>query len=453
MSAPVLWILTPVISGGILLVLRRYRRAVWIAGSAIAFLLAVAAAVLEIGVSIDIGPIAFQLEESFQILGRQFVLTGQDGEILSLLFLLAAVWFLLTPLVDPGPLFIPVGMITIGVVIAALTVDPFLFAAIFIQMIVLISMPLLVAPGKKAGRGALRFLTYETLGVPFILFSDWMLAGSEGSPGDFELVLRAAVLLGVGFAFFLAIFPFHSWLPMLFEESHPYIVAFVATFLFLVVTLFGLDLFERFVWLRNSQALFSVLRLGGIAMVLIGGVWAAFSEHLGRALGFAIMAVTGLILLTLSVGLVEGLGAFFSLARSSMLAILVWSATLFLISWGRRGMRLDDLQGAGRRSPVVAAGLILACLTIAGYPLLAGYGLLVDLIRQLAFGGTLAAMAVVAGLAGIAIHGVRVLWAVSSVADLDPETGGEAQEWASLPLAHWILLLIGIGLMVLIGVL
>jgi NADH-quinone oxidoreductase subunit N len=455
MSAPVLWILVPIGIGASLILLRRFNRLVWLTGTIVISLLALMVWLIGIGRPVVVGPLSFTLQGTFQVLGRQFILLDQERQLLGLVFAFAAVWIAVSPLVHPGNLFIPIAMAICGLLTAALTVVPFLYAALFIEIAILLSVPLLVPPGGSPGKGVLRFLTYETLGMPFILFSDWMLAGSEGSPADFDLVLRAAILLAIGFAFLLAVFPFHSWIPMLFEESHPYIAAFVAILLFIVVTFLGIELFNRFVWLRNSAFPFLALRFAGLLMVGVGGIWAAFENHLGRIMGFAIMIVTGLSMLSISLGLDPGLDYYVSLITPAVLALLVLSVALPMLSETRASLNLNDFRGIGWEKPLLAVAVFLAFLTLAGFPLLAGYPVYTHILGGLALDGTFVAFGGLAGALGLFVAGIRTLW--TFMADTGPRGEAEFEDRdagpSPVPLGQRIFFLVGIILMIVIGML
>jgi formate hydrogenlyase subunit 3/multisubunit Na+/H+ antiporter MnhD subunit len=216
-------------------------------------------------------------------------------------------------------MFVPVGLVLVAVWMAVLAVEPFLYAALLLELAVLLSIPLLSLPGAPPGRGAIRYLIFQTFGMPFILLTGWLLVGVESSPGDLELVVRASTLLGFGFLFLLGIFPFHSWLPMLSEEAHPYPTTFIFFFMPLMVSLFGLNFLDQYAWLRQSANLHEILRAAGIMMMLVGGVWAALQRHMGRILGFAIMLGTGTTLIAISI--LPSLELFFAMQIPRALAL------------------------------------------------------------------------------------------------------------------------------------
>jgi hypothetical protein len=215
------WILIPGIVTVIIFLLRRFYRTTVLVGILVAGLLAVIAWITPIGENITLGPWAFKLDETLSVLGRRFLLVDGDRPMLGMVFLMAAFWFGAAYVTRAGRMFVPLGLAMVALLIAALAVEPFLYAAMLIEMAVLVSVPILLVPGNKIERGIIRFITLQTIGMPFILFTDWMLTGVETSPGDLVLVTRAAGMLGIGFLFLMAIVPFHTWIPMLAKNSHP----------------------------------------------------------------------------------------------------------------------------------------------------------------------------------------------------------------------------------------
>lgn len=250
MSAPILWILIPSLVAFFLFLLRRWPNVVIAGGIIVTGLLTVLAWQLPIDAPLQLGPLTLKIADTLTVLGRRFVLTDPDRPLLVLIYGIATLWFISSFFAQPGDLFIPVGLGIVGLLIAALAVSPFLFAALFIEIAALLSVPLLAAPGQAVRAGVMRFLIFQTLGAPFILFTGWLLAGVEASPADLDQVIRASILLGVGFAFLLEIIPFHTWILMLAEKTHPFRASFIYIMVMGLVSLFGLSFLDRFAWLE-----------------------------------------------------------------------------------------------------------------------------------------------------------------------------------------------------------
>ncbi len=454
MSAPVLWIIFPALVAGVLLAIRDRQKLTILLGVLITGLLAVVAWFRPIGSTYEIGSFSFTITETLTVLGRRFILSKTDAPILILIYLGAGFWFGGAYIARTNRLFVPIGMGIASLLTAALAVEPFLYAALIIELVVLLAIPMLTPPGHSVGKGVLRFLTFQTLGMPFILFTGWMLSGVEASPGDSELVLQASVLIAFGFVFLLAIFPFHSWIPMIAEETHPYIAAYLFYIFPLSVLLFGLGFLDRYAWLRSSPDLLPLLGYAGGIMVLFAGIWSAFGHNLSRMLGYAAIFEIGLSLISIRTGLglenaIPNLDEFFSLILPRALSLAVWALALMIIRNKKVATQgsLDyhTVQGVGRSLPIAAGALVISHFSLAGFPLLAGFPARLSLSIHLVEQDLTIAMIALVGSAGLMIGAIRSLAALTIGSPEETSTVGERR-------GESVLLLIGSLAVVIVGI-
>ncbi len=384
MTAAHVWIFLPVAVAALLTLVRSDRWAA-ILGSLFSLLLAWAAIRLPVNAPIAFGSLAFRIAPGLTILGRQLVIEANDQPLLVLIYGLLGFWLFGALAVGNARRLAPFGLAITAAMVAALSVQPFLYAALIIQTTVLSLVALLVRPEQAPSRGVLRFLVYLSLGMPFILLAGFLLSGAESSPADLGLVVQSAVLLGMGFAFLLAIFPFHTWVPMIAEEHPPYVVGFIWLILSTVVILFGMGFLDRFTWLRESLQVRAALQLVGTMMVVIGGGWAVFQRHLGRILGYAFITETGISLLALSLPDQRmAVQLMFWLAVPRVLALGVWSMAATVLRFHANSLGFADVRGLLRSLPVAGAALVLANFSLLGMPLLASFPARQVLWEQLA---------------------------------------------------------------------
>jgi len=269
---------------------------------------------------------------------------------------------------------------------------------------VLLGVPLLSPPNVPVDRSVLRYLTFLSLGMPFLLFAGWQLSIIPPDVTDPAELLPALTFLGFGFALLLAIFPLNAWVPMLTGRTHPYAAAFVITLLPLTATSLLLRFLTAYPWLLK----FDVIQFSGLLMVITGGLWAAFQRDLGRLLGFAVIIEIGRGLLAISHP--DGLPIYAAMLMPRILALGIWALALARL-WRETGgdLSLRALQGMARTHPLRAFGALTGIFSLAGFPFLAGFPVQLALWGQLAQVSPSAAVWTVLGSVGLLAGGMRSL--------------------------------------------
>jgi len=415
MNAPTIWIIAPIFIAILLLPIRN-QRVLSIVGGLVTILLATAAQFVPIEEAFRFGEFSIKIDSSLAVLGRILEIKPAEGSLLAIIYGATALWFFGAEASKTATRIVPYGLLITAFMVASIAVEPFLFAALFIELAVLLSVPLLTRINQPPGRGIVRFLIYQTLAMPFILFSGWLLAGVEASPGDIALAAQSASVLGLGFAFLLAVFPFYNWIPMLMEEAPPFIVGFLLWILPTVTIIFGAGFLDRYSWLRSSPQLVTALQYAGLLMIVTGGLWAATQRHLGRIMAYSSIAETGFSILALSLDPRLGIPILFLLLPARALGLAVWSLSLTVIKDQSETLRFGAVRGLLRSVPFASAGLVLASLSTSAFPLLAGFPARLALWENLSRVSLGAALWLGIGIIGLLTSSFRTM-AVLSMAE------------------------------------
>jgi len=444
-SAPLIWIGVPTAFAGLFWLLRRRRYSTVIVLSVlVSLVLALLAWQLPVGQTVTMGPWRFQIAPVFEFAGRRLVLENADRPALVLLYMICAFWFAGSGAASVYRMFNALGLFMVALLVAALAVEPFLYAALLIEMAVLVAVPTFAPPDKVFGSGVVRFLIFQTLAMPFVLLAGWALAQAEANPTNTVLVTLAAVFLGLGFAFWLAVFPFYTWIPLLSEQSHPYVSGFVFLVFMTVNLLLGLKFLDGFGWLRADPAVFAGIRMVGVLMVGTAGAWAAFQRDLARLFGYAVIVETGFSLLAVSLGNRLGEQLFAAMLLPRVIAYGLWALALSILTRECGTARYADVEGVSNRMPFASAGLMIASLTIAGLPLLPTFPIRQTLMEEVARQSLGAGLAVLIGSVGVLFSSFRAL-AVLARGSLRPQAVKETRlQAALLVIASAALLLIGV---------
>ena len=447
MNAPLIWILFPAFLAAAGFFLRRWHRVVTIVLALAALLLAAAARFAPIGEVVIFGPWAFTLSERLVFAGRQFVISAGEQEMLTSVYLLLGFFLVGALPAEVSDWFATLSMGMTAVLVASLAVEPFLYAALFIEIAVLLGVPLLSPPEELAGRGVLRYLTFLSLGMPFMLFAGWQISSIAANTTDPAVLLPALAFLGFGFAFLLAIFPLNSWIPMLSEHEHPYAAAYVILLLPMIVISLLLRFINAYVWLLDLE----IVQVAGLLMTVTGGLWATFQRNLGRLLGFALIIEIGSSLLAISSP--AGIPIYTAMLAPRILAVGVWALSLARLRKVTDGnLSFRAVKGIGRIYPVSALGVLVGIFSLAGFPFLASFPARLMLLGQLAQISFSTAAWTLLGSAGLLVGGLRTLTVLVMEPDdrSTPENRGGMVWFAQGLIAAGVLGLVILGILLLV---
>ena len=187
-----------------------------------------------------------------------------------------------------------------------------------------------------------------------------------------------------GFFYKLAIFPFHFWVPDVYEGASNETTAFIAS----VPKLAAVALLIRITDMISSegQLIVNLLIVIALASMFYGNLSALVQKDLKRMLGFSGIAHAGFVML----GLLTFQQTGYTHALYYITGYVVMNLACFLVicSVSRSGenVLIEDLSGLHKRSPLLALTLVVGLFALAGIPPFVGFTgkflLLVGVLKQ-----------------------------------------------------------------------
>jgi NADH-quinone oxidoreductase subunit N len=190
-----------------------------------------------------------------------------------------------------------------------------------------------------------------------------------------DFIFLAGVLLFlIGFSFKIAAFPFHMWVPDVYQGSPTTVTGLFSTagkaagFSALIVTLgamFGGPSGELFTPYLSAIAVFSML---------FGSIVAIMQTDIKRMLAYSSIAHAGYMLIGLASGNSDGVaGIIFYLAAYSFMNLAAFGIVSIIEGENESNLDIDSYTGLGARSPFLAGLLALIMFALAGIPPFAGF--------------------------------------------------------------------------------
>jgi len=372
MSTPLIWIVIPIGFAGVLALLHNKPKLSSILTCVFTLGLVVLALVFPKDLAFVLPDQRIEIPSSLVILNRTIQITGESLTMVALLYAITLLWNLGNSVFKVSTWFNALSLVITALWVTVLSVIPFLYAALLIELIALLSVPLLSPRGKKTDLGLLRYIVFETLALALILLTGWMLSGISAVPAASPLLVRASIMLLFGFALWIGAFPFHSWIPMISQSSAPWAVSFLLTIMQTALSVFLLTFLDQFAWLRNLPPVYTSLRWLGVIMITFSGLAATLQQNLTRQFGYLIIMETGYSLLAISLTPQGGLPYLAMLLLPRVLSYFLWGWALSRIRQlqPEASFELGSLSGLYHTSPLLSMSILVSMLSLLGFPLL-----------------------------------------------------------------------------------
>ncbi|MEO8745321.1 MAG: NADH-quinone oxidoreductase subunit N [Candidatus Dormiibacterota bacterium] len=255
----------------------------------------------------------------------------------------------------------------------------------------LLSIALYIACGfvrteSRSQEAATKYLLIGGFASAFVLYGMALVYGGAGttvipviasrlgsSASGNPLILLGIVLMGVGFAFKVSAAPFHMWTPDVYQGAPIPVTAFMsvgtkAAAFAMIIRVFAGGLPHL---APEWQALLAFV---AATSMVVGNLMAITQTSLKRLLAYSGIAQAGYIL----IGVIAG-------GPTGLAAVLYYLFTYMFVNFGAFAVitmlaapdgdrdSFKDLEGLGRRSPLMAILMTVFMLSLAGFPPSVGF--------------------------------------------------------------------------------
>ncbi|MBU0730359.1 MAG: NADH-quinone oxidoreductase subunit N [Proteobacteria bacterium] len=230
---------------------------------------------------------------------------------------------------------------------------------------------------------AIKYILFGVVATGIMLFGMSYLFGLTGSTYFVEMIpklhqmytmpvaiVAIAMFMG-GFFFKLAVFPFHFWVPDVYQGASNETTAFIAS----IPKIAAVAMLIRVITLvsPSSDIIVTMLMILSVGSMFYGNLIALVQKDIKRLLGFSGIAHAGFVL----IGLLTLKDSGYATAIYYIIGYLVMNMACFLVicKVSREGenVTIDDLSGLHQRAPLLALTLGVGMFALAGIPPFVGF--------------------------------------------------------------------------------
>jgi len=325
-------------------------------------------------------------------LNEMMIVDNYSIAFTTLMIAITLVWFVLSPQFfhDPSSRIDHFSLIIFALTGAQLLTSFGNMIMLFLGIEIL-SIPMYILAGSKknnqsSNEAALKYFLMGAFATGFLLFGITLLYGATGSfqlaqitqsltasaSDPSPMMIAGMLMILIGLAFKVSAVPFHFWAPDVYTGSPTVVTAYMST----VVKTAAFAGFFRLFFLTfgsSGAAWNTTLWIISAATILIGNITAVYQDNFKRMLAYSSIAHAGYMLM-----------AILALNNYAQQSILYYAVAYSISSISAFGILLavshvtgsdsiESFNGLAKRNPLLAFITLIAMLSLAGIPPLAGF--------------------------------------------------------------------------------
>jgi len=236
---------------------------------------------------------------------------------------------------------------------------------------------------REQMEAGIKYILFGVVATGVMLFGMSYLFGLTGTtylseliPAMDQVIATPAAIVGIalvmgGFFFKLGLFPFHFWLPDVYQGASNETTAFIAS----VPKLGAVALLIRIATLAAPSAatLVNLLMILAVCSMFYGNLIALVQKDIKRMLAFSGIAHAGYVIL----GIITLKDSGFATAMYYITGYMLMNLACFLVicnvSSKGENLAISDLTGLHKRAPLLAFTLAVGMFALAGIPPFVGF--------------------------------------------------------------------------------
>jgi NADH-quinone oxidoreductase subunit N len=233
-----------------------------------------------------------------------------------------------------------------------------------------------------SAESSLKYFLLGSFATAFFLYGVALMFGATGSTnidliskslraGPVPLLAFVAVaFMFVGLGFKVAAAPFHIWTPDVYEGAPAPVVGFMST----APKAAAFAVLLRIVFVIDVHAIFWVIWISAALSMTLGNLGALVQDNVKRLLAYSSIAHAGYLLVAFAASPQLGTSAaMFYAASYAAMNLGAFAVVSHFANAGERYVNLEDYEGLGRSSPLLAAALTIFLLSLIGIPMTGGF--------------------------------------------------------------------------------